>query len=227
MAKDTPKKKEVDKKKGIRWGRLLWDVFVVLYLINFTQNLFRDVAPGQAAIPIIYFAIWLVWLGIEFYLEGLFYQSSLVPDFSGWLKAAFAVYFYALQGLAGWDAFGGTQLRFVYPVFNVLGLLILLAGVAIRVWSLIVIRTSTGNKDILASTPWRISRHPRYIGMLFIMFAVPLVFFSPWAMLATIVIGLPLWYFQIRYEEKQLARKWGQTYTDYCARTPLRPRFKS
>ncbi len=214
------------KKSGIHWGRLLWTVFVVLYLISFTKNLFGDVAGSQAAIPVIYFTLWLAWLGMEFYLNALFFQSSLVPRFNPWLKAAFAVYFYGLQGLAGWDAFSGTQIHFVYPLFNIIGLVIFAAGIIIRLWSLITYLRLKDRQKILSSRPWQMSAHPRYIGMLGIMFAVPLVFFSPWAMLATVVLGLPLWYLSIRFEKRELVKKWGKIYEDYCKTAPLRLRLK-
>jgi protein-S-isoprenylcysteine O-methyltransferase Ste14 len=214
------------KKKGIKWGRLAWTLFVVIYLINFTRNLFADIAGAEAAIPIIYFVFWVLWLGVEFYLEALFYQSSLVPEFNPWLKAAFAVYYYALQGLAPWDAFGGTEIRFLHPLFSIIGLLVMAAGIFIRVWSLITIQTKKTPGEILNSRPWQITRHPRYMGMLLIMFAAPLVFFSPWAMLATVVVGLPIWYLSIRHEELKLKREWGQVYENFCKNTPLRPRFK-
>lgn len=213
-------------KSGIRWGRLLWTILVVAYLMNFAKNLFLDVAGDKAAIPIIYFVLWLLWLGVEFYLSALFYQSSLVPRFNAWLKAAFAIYFYGLQGLAGWDAFGGTQLHFLYPLFNIIGLLIFAAGIAIRLWALVVYRGTKDRRKVLFTKPWQMSRHPRYIGMLLIMFAVPLVFFSPWGMLATIVIGLPLWYLSIRFEERKLKSELGKVYEEYCKATPLRPRLK-
>ncbi|MBN2380726.1 isoprenylcysteine carboxylmethyltransferase family protein [candidate division WOR-3 bacterium] len=214
------------KSSRIRWGRLIWTVFVVLYLINFTKNLFADVAGARAAIPVIYFILWILWLGIEFYFEAQFYQSSLVPKFNSLLKAGFAVYFYALQGLAPWDWLGGTKINLIYPVFNMLGLLIFALGVAIRIWALVAIRRNKTPKELLASRPWAFSRHPRYIGMFLIMFAVPLVFFSPWAMLATVVIGLPLWYLEVRFEERKLKKEWGQIYENYCKTRPLVPRFK-
>lgn len=224
-AQEATVKKE-QKSGGIRWGRLIWTLFVVLYLINFAKNLFGDVAQNESAIPIVYFIVWLCWLGVEFYLGALFFQSSLVMNFNPWLKAGFALFFYAMQGLAPWDAFAGTQIRFAYPVFNILGLLLFGLGVFIRIWSLVVFKLAKNPRDVLKTRPWLISRHPRYIGMLLVMFAIPLVFFSPWAMLATVVIGLPLWYLEIRFEEKKLAEEWGETYRDYCARTPLAPRFK-
>jgi len=214
------------KSSGIKGGRLLWTIFVVFYLINFVKNLFVDVAPGQAAIPITYFVLWILWLGVEFYLGALFYQSSLVPNFNPWLKAGFAVFFYGLQGLAPWDMFGGTQIRFAYPLFNVIGLLLFVLGVFIRLWSLIVYLRAKDRNKVLASRPWQMSRHPRYIGMVCIMLAVPLVFFSPWAMLATVVIGLPLWYLSLRWEQTKLKSLWGKVYEDYCKTTTLRPRLK-
>ncbi|MBD3285270.1 hypothetical protein GF359_02560 [candidate division WOR-3 bacterium] len=215
------------KKKGwLKFGRLAWTLFVVLFLFNFTKNLFSDVAGNEAAIPIIYFVLWILWLGVEFYLEALFYQSSLVPAFSPWLKAAFAIYYYGLQGLAPWDAFGGTQIRFLYPFLNILGFIVMAAGIIFRIWTLIIIRRSKTPREILNSRPWRITRHPRYMGMLLIMFAAPLVFFSPWAMLATVIVGLPIWYLSIRYEKRILKEEWGQMYEDYCKNTPLRPCFK-
>lgn len=214
------------KQSKIKWGRLLWTVFVVLYLINFTRNLFSDVAPGASAIPIIYFVLWLCWLGVEFYLGALFFQSSLVTNFNPWLKAGFALYFYAMQGLAPWDAFGGTQIGFLYPLFNILGLLIFALGIFIRLWALVDIRRTRNPGDVLKTRLWLMSSHPRYIGMLLIMFGIPLVFFSPWAMLATVMIGLPLWYLEIKHEEKKLAGELGETYLEYVKRTPLVPRFK-
>lgn len=227
MAQAAAASKDKDaKKKGFRLGRFLWTVFVVFYLINFTQNMFRDVAPGEAAIPIAYFVMWLVWLGVEFYFSALFYQSNLVEKFNPWLKAGFAVYFYGLQGLAGWDAFGGTQLRFAYPLFNIIGLVVFAAGIIIRLWSLIAYVRVKDKREVLKTSPWRWSRHPRYVGMLLIMFACPLVFFAPWAMLLTVVVGFPLWYLEIRFEERKLKKDWGKVYEDYCKRTPLRPRFR-
>lgn len=210
----------------IKWGRLLWTVFVVLYLINFTRNLFADIAPGYSAIPIIYFVLWLCWLGFEFYFGALFFQSNLVQHFNPWLKAAFALYFYGLQGLAPWDAFGGTELRFLYPLFNILGLCLFALGISIRLWALVEIKRAKNPRDVLGTRPWQMTRHPRYIGMFLVMFAVPIVFFSPWAMLATVVVGLPLWYLEIKHEEKKLAGEWGEPYKEYLKRTALVPRLK-
>ncbi len=227
MSAAAVKTSPTSRKQGFKFGRLLWTLFVVLYLINFFKNFFADIAAGEAFLPTLYFTLCLLWLGVEFFFETLFYQSGLVESFNFWLKTGFAVYFYGLHALVGWDAFAGTQVRFLFPILNIVGLIVLLAGIAVRLWALFAIQKHKKNlRQVLSSPPWKWSRHPRYIGMLLIMFAVPLVFFSPWGMLATVVIGLPLWYLSIRWEERSLLKDWGNIYENYLAKTSIYPRFK-
>ena len=65
---------------------------------------------------------------------------------------------------------------------------------------------------------YRISRNPMYLGLLFLLVAASL-FFSSY--LSLLIIPVFVWYlneFQIKPEERALAKKFGQPYLDYCAR---------
>jgi protein-S-isoprenylcysteine O-methyltransferase Ste14 len=124
----------------------------------------------------------------------------------------------ALQNAAAWQ-FGSTGL-------SVAGLLVMWAGLAVRIWAIVVLGRSfrmtvevdTGQK-VIDSGPYRWVRHPSYTGILLLMAGLSLVY-GDWPALAILLV-LPagVLIHRIFVEEAVLTEVIGRAYTDYAART--------
>jgi protein-S-isoprenylcysteine O-methyltransferase Ste14 len=123
-----------------------------------------------------------------------------------------------LQNAAAWQ-FGSTGL-------SVAGLLVMWAGLAVRVWAIVVLGRSfrmtvevdTGQK-VIDSGPYRWVRHPSYTGILLLMAGLSLVY-GDWPALAILLV-LPagVLIHRIFVEEAVLTKVIGRAYADYAART--------
>ncbi len=124
----------------------------------------------------------------------------------------------ALQNAAAWQ-FGSTGL-------SVAGLLVMWAGLAVRIWAIVVLGRSfrmtvevdTGQK-VIDSGPYRWVRHPSYTGILLLMAGLSLVY-GDWPALAILLV-LPagVLIHRIFVEEAVLTEVIGRAYMDYAART--------
>ncbi|MBV9269349.1 MAG: isoprenylcysteine carboxylmethyltransferase family protein [Acidobacteriaceae bacterium] len=110
----------------------------------------------------------------------------------------------------------------VNPAIQMLGLIVCLAG---TLWLLWVDRYLVGNfaahhrnGTLMVSGPYRFVRHPRYLGLLATRLALPLIFGSIVAWVLALV-----WFFLIRrrarLEERFLAGRFGELYSQYTIRT--------
>jgi protein-S-isoprenylcysteine O-methyltransferase Ste14 len=123
-----------------------------------------------------------------------------------------------LQNAAAWQ-FGSAGL-------SVAGLLVMWAGLAVRIWAIVVLGRSfrmtvevdTGQK-VIDSGPYRWVRHPSYTGVLLLMAGLSLVY-GDWPALAILLV-LPagVLIHRIFVEEAVLTEVMGRAYTDYAART--------
>jgi len=72
---------------------------------------------------------------------------------------------------------------------------------------------------LLTGGPYRINRHPRYLGLIATRLSGPLILASPFAW-AIFAVWLYLVHRRVRLEEAYLRRTLGSAYDQYAARTP-------
>jgi protein-S-isoprenylcysteine O-methyltransferase Ste14 len=106
------------------------------------------------------------------------------------------------------------------------GLLIMWAGLVVRIWAIMVLGKSfrttvevdTG-QQVVESGPYRWVRHPSYTGILLLMAGLSLVY-GNWAALAILlVLPAAVLVNRIFVEEAVLSEVIGRSYADYAART--------
>jgi protein-S-isoprenylcysteine O-methyltransferase Ste14 len=137
----------------------------------------------------------------------------LVPCLGGSAAAA------ALLGRrGGWPWPGGP----VWPV--VAGLAVAAAGIALRVWAVVVLGrffqyriTVQPGHHVVSDGPYRYVRHPSYTGIALVLLGIALACDDVWSLPAVAVlssIGLAV---RIRAEEKQLNDALGAEYERFAA----------
>jgi protein-S-isoprenylcysteine O-methyltransferase Ste14 len=107
-----------------------------------------------------------------------------------------------------------------------LGIVLMLAGVALRQWSIAVLgRFFSGvigvqeGQKVVESGPYRLVRHPSYSGALLIMVGIGLAFQSWGAALVIIPIFAVCYGYRMFVEERVLVANLGNDYTEYMKRT--------
>jgi protein-S-isoprenylcysteine O-methyltransferase Ste14 len=122
--------------------------------------------------------------------------------------------------------FGSTGL-------GVVGLLLMWAGLAIRVWAIVVLGRSfrmtvevDADQKVIDSGPYRWVRHPSYSGILLLMLGLGLYYGNWAALLILLVLPTATLIHRIFVEEAVLTEVMGPPYADYAARTKrLMPRL--
>jgi protein-S-isoprenylcysteine O-methyltransferase len=112
------------------------------------------------------------------------------------------------------------------PVVGWAGVAVLVVGLAVRLWSQVVLGrsyTSTlrhaADQTILASGPYRLLRHPGYGGMLLAWLGAGLAT-ANWAAALAIALVMAVAYgYRIAAEEAMLLGAFGDEYKQYMART--------
>jgi protein-S-isoprenylcysteine O-methyltransferase Ste14 len=124
----------------------------------------------------------------------------------------------ALKGDAAWQ-FGSTGL-------SAAGLLVMWAGLAVRIWAIVVLgqsfRTTVevdADQQVVDRGPYRWVRHPSYTGILLLMAGLSLAY-GDWPALAILLV-LPagVLIHRIFVEEALLTKVIGRAYMDYAAHT--------
>lgn len=209
--------------KDIKTGRLLWTIFAIFYGITFSKNFLNDAIEENASIYILFAVILIIWMGIEFYFGFPFFQSGILKEENGFLKTLFAFFFYPFLGFCIADRIGASwsQIRFIAPLFKSLGLLIFLLGTFLRLYSLYYIINSKSYRAILKTPPYKLCRHPRYLGTLLQVIGIPLIFSSYLGIILGIGIGLPIILKEIQWEERVLSRIYKGKYRVYKEKIPM------
>lgn len=112
------------------------------------------------------------------------------------------------------------------PPVMVLGLLVVLAGAALRIASIRTmrrhfsyeLRVESGAR-IVDTGPYRILRHPSYLGILLIAVGAPLALSSAWGVAVAAVAMVAMIVVRIRSEEAVLRAAFGAAYDAYASRT--------
>lgn len=119
----------------------------------------------------------------------------------------------------------GTAIRTGRTAVFVLGLVLMIAGMALRWYAIRVLGVSftcevstRPGQVVVESGPYRRVRHPSYTGGLLTLLGV-LVCCVNWASLAALVVGIAGYAYRIRIEEQALAKDLGPAYQDYMRRT--------
>lgn len=99
---------------------------------------------------------------------------------------------------------------------------LLVAGALLVVWSgLELYRHETtmehkvGTTALVTSGPYRISRHPIYVGLILVLLAVSIDATELWFMILTVSFGFALQWMTVVREEAYLEREFGAEYTRY------------
>ncbi len=74
-------------------------------------------------------------------------------------------------------------------------------------------------EHLITNGPYRIVRHPLYVGMIVSIAGLALGMGSIWGLAITLMVFLPLTLLRARLEEAALHKKFGVTWEDYTART--------
>jgi protein-S-isoprenylcysteine O-methyltransferase Ste14 len=186
-------------------------------------------SPDSSWLSVIVF--WLVlygWIGSELFLGSR--RRRLPPgatDYdsgsrwwligSVWASVAIGIWVAVLVPGA---AIRGERI----PVF-ILGLVLMLAGMALRWYSIRVLGTSftcevstRPGQEVVQAGPYRWIRHPSYTGGLITVLGV-LVCCLNWLSFAALAVTLAGYGYRIRIEERALSRDLGPAYLEYMRRT--------
>ena len=109
---------------------------------------------------------------------------------------------------------------------SVAGLLVMWAGLAVRIWAIVVLGRSfrmtvevDAGQKLVDSGPYRSVRHPSYTGILLLMAGLSLVYGNWPALAILLVLPAGVLIHRILVEEAVLTEMMGRAYTDYAART--------
>jgi protein-S-isoprenylcysteine O-methyltransferase Ste14 len=119
-----------------------------------------------------------------------------------------------------------TTITFMPDLFFWLGMLILYAGIALRLYAIITLGTfftttvaTTSQQTVIHSGPYRLIRHPSYTGILMILLGFSLALMNWLSLLIIITFALLALAYRIRVEEQVLQTQLGQPYQDYMRHT--------
>ena len=112
--------------------------------------------------------------------------------------------------------------KLIYPPYNYSGVIVIIFGIVINLWtdSLFKKNKTTVKPHempnlILASGPFRISRHPMYLGMASILFGTAIIMGSLITFIFPIIFIILMEYLFIRMEEKNMEKKFGDKFLNH------------
>jgi protein-S-isoprenylcysteine O-methyltransferase Ste14 len=118
-------------------------------------------------------------------------------------------------------------LFFFTPIYKfesiyILSLIFIVIGIFLAVYSsyTIIINKTTINPNetpsiLIKNGPFKISRNPIYLSMLIILFGLDFYFFAIISFINIIIFFLIINFFIIPKEEKNIEKKFGDTYIEY------------
>ncbi|UCG93107.1 MAG: isoprenylcysteine carboxylmethyltransferase family protein [candidate division WOR-3 bacterium] len=126
----------------------------------------------------------------------------------------------------------GLVLHFVVPVkkliifpYTLIGVLLIVVGIWLNVWadSLFkrantTVKPSEKSSTLVLEGPYRLSRHPMYLGMVIALLGVAIMLGSLVSFLGTIVCFITLQAIFIPHEERAMEETFGEAYTEYKKR---------
>jgi protein-S-isoprenylcysteine O-methyltransferase Ste14 len=112
--------------------------------------------------------------------------------------------------------------RFYNPRVANIALVMMSIGLAIRVWAMLVLRKyytrtliTTDHQRIIRSGPYRLIRHPGYLGTCLVWSSAGLAMQNTDVFICATVLILLAYFYRIKNEEHMLVRQFGKDYQDY------------
>jgi protein-S-isoprenylcysteine O-methyltransferase Ste14 len=190
--------------------------------------MFIGSSDATVASVIVFWVILYVWIGTELWLGSrrMRLPAGATDHDAGskWFVIA-SVWTSVAIGFQVAYRLPGTAIQTPrMPVF-IFGLVLMLAGMALRWYSIRVLGASftcevstRPGQVVVESGPYRWVRHPSYSGGLLTLLGV-LVCCVNWASLPALILAVAGYAYRIRIEEQALARDLGSPYRDYMRRT--------
>jgi protein-S-isoprenylcysteine O-methyltransferase Ste14 len=109
-----------------------------------------------------------------------------------------------------------------------LGLIMMTSGIAIRIWAINTLGkhftatvTLTDNHQFISSGPYRLVRHPSYLGAFMAIVGCPIFLNAIWATLFSFIFMTIAYVIRITVEEKMLTSYFGKSYEKYKCKTKM------
>ena len=106
-----------------------------------------------------------------------------------------------------------------YWVFVIIGLVFLVSGVGVYVYSLRVFIRGRRDEQLIIDGPYSIVRHPIYAAWILLICPGTVMFFQSWLMFLVPLVAYISFKVCIHKEDDYLTGKYGQTYSDYRSKT--------
>jgi protein-S-isoprenylcysteine O-methyltransferase Ste14 len=106
-------------------------------------------------------------------------------------------------------------------VLKVISILLLIPGIAIWIWSVILILTKVPKKELITNGPYSLVKHPLYTGVALLVLPWLGLLFDTWL---GVVIGIVLYVGSRIFspeEEKILSKTFGATWDEYCRKVKI------
>lgn len=111
---------------------------------------------------------------------------------------------------------------------NFIGLIMLTGGIFIRVWAIKTLGkhftatvTLTNNHKFISSGPYKLVRHPSYLGAFLAIVGCPVFLNAAWATLLSFIFMTIAYIIRITVEEKMLTSYFGKSYEKYKRKTKM------
>jgi len=113
-------------------------------------------------------------------------------------------------------------LRIIHWPYNLIGLVPLSIGAWITIWADrmfkyrgTAVKPHLDPSELITTGPYRISRHPMYLGMVLVLTGIAIMFGSITPFLTPVVLTIVFQVKFIPFEEKTMERLFGQQYCSY------------
>jgi protein-S-isoprenylcysteine O-methyltransferase Ste14 len=190
--------------------------------------MFIGSSDATVASVVVFWVLLYVWIGSELWLGA---RRRRLPAGatdhdagSKWLVIG-SVWTSVVIGLQVAYWVPGPAIRTGRTAVFILGLVLMIAGMALRWYAIRVLGTSftcevstRPGQVVVESGPYRRVRHPSYTGGLLTLLGV-LVCCDNWASLAALIVAIAGYAYRIRIEEHALASELGDPYREYMRRT--------
>jgi protein-S-isoprenylcysteine O-methyltransferase Ste14 len=109
---------------------------------------------------------------------------------------------------------------------SVLGLIMLITGTVVRIWSIYLLGknfTATvkvrEKHELISKGPYRIIRHPSYFGALIAICGCPVFLNNFFSIIISFLLMMSAYIYRIKFEERVLQEYFGNAYLEYKKKT--------
>jgi len=104
------------------------------------------------------------------------------------------------------------------PATNLLGAVLVIAGLAVRLWAAGVLEKS---RELCTDGPYRYVRHPLYLGSLLSAVGFAVMMNVIWGWIVVLPLFIALYLAQVLDEERHLRNAYGDEHASYSATVPM------